>query len=185
MNNPRFFCQYKYNGTDMMLAGKSSEHLDADYTVTEDGIKLTLKPKTAVSLKKAWFEFDYDFKDDDKFFANGYQAWTTSREYTKKDVRKGINKLAKVYPFIKLSGTSSDVWFCEDKEIPGLFRSHTYTYIKNGADFLFLGSCMKGNNVRLLHDGVKISESHAPSLKIGVGGGHVGIGGDDRRAMLQ
>ena len=151
MNNPRFFCQYKYNGTDMMLAGKSSEHLDADYTVTEDGIRLTLKPKAAVSLKKAWFEFDYDFKDDDKFFANGYQAWTTSREYTKKDVRKGINKLAKVYPFIKLSGTSSDVWFCEDKEIPGLFRSHTYTYIKNGTDFLFIGSLSEKQGFTIIH----------------------------------
>lgn len=140
MNNPRFFCEYKYNGKDLLLAGTSSEYLDADYSVTEDAIKLTLKPKAAVTLKKAWFEFDHEFKDNDKFFANGYQSWTTSREYTKNDIHYGINKLAKMYPFIKLSGTSSDVWFCEDEEKKGVFRSHAYSYIKNGEDFLFIGS---------------------------------------------
>lgn len=151
MNNPIFFCEYKYNDTDMILAGNSSEYLDADYSVTEDGIKLTLKPKASVSFKKAWFEFDYDFKDNDKFFANGYQAWTTSREYTKKDVCKGINKLAKADPFIKFAGISSDIWFCEDKEIPGVFRSHTYTYIKNGTDFLFIGSLSEKQGYTVIH----------------------------------
>ena len=151
MNNPRFFCEYKYNGMDLMLAGNSSEHLDADFTVTEDAIKLTLKPKAAVSLKKAWFEFDHEFKDGDKFFSNGYQSWTTSREYTKNDVHLGINKLALTKPFIKLAGTSSDIWFCKDEEKKGVFRSHCYTYIKNGADFLFLGSLSEKQGFTMFH----------------------------------
>lgn len=140
MKDVRLICKYKHNGKEYSLTGNNSEYLDAEYTVNDDEISLTLKPKALVELTTAYFEFDHDFKDDDKFFANGYQSWTTSREYKKTDVALGINKLAKMYPFIKLSGTSSDVWFCEDKEIPGVFRSHCYTYIKNDGNFLFLGS---------------------------------------------
>ncbi len=140
MKDVRLICKYKHNGKEYSLTGDYSEYLDAEYTVNDDEISLTLKPKALVELTTAYFEFDHDFKDDDKFFANGYQSWTTSREYKKTDVALGINKLAKMYPFIKLSGTSSDVWFCEDKEIPGVFRSHCYTYIKNDGNFLFLGS---------------------------------------------
>ncbi|MBR3869812.1 MAG: alpha-galactosidase [Clostridia bacterium] len=151
MKNPRFFCEYKYNGNDFLLAGTSSAHLDAEFSVTDDAVKLTLKPQAAVTLTKAWFEFDHDFKDDDKFFSNGYQSWTTSREYTKDDIHYGINKLAKMYPFIKLSGTSSDVWFCEDKELKGVFRSHCYTYIKNGENFLFLGSLSEKQGYTIFH----------------------------------
>ena len=140
MKDPRFICKYKHNGKEYSLTGNISEYLDADYTVTDSEIKLTLKPKAMVELLCAYFEFDHNFADDDKFFSNGYQSWTTSREYTKKDVHLGINKLAKLPPFLKLAGTSSDVWFCDDEEIPGVFRSHCYTYIKNNGNFFFLGS---------------------------------------------
>ena len=151
MNNPIFKCEYRYNGQTIILEGKTSEYLDADYSVTEDSVKLTLIPKAKVELVKAWFDFHHEFKEDDKFFANGYQSWTTSREYTKKDTHYGINKLAKQYPFIKLSGTSSDVWFCEDKELSGVFRSHCYTYVKNGEDFFFLGSLSEKQAYTIYH----------------------------------
>ena len=151
MNNPIFKCEYRYNGQTILLEGKTSEFLDADYSVTDDAIKLTLIPKAKVELIKAWFDFHHEFKENDKFFANGYQSWTTSREYTKNDTHYGINKLAAMYPFIKLSGTSSDVWFCEDKELSGVFRSHCYTYIKNGEDFLFLGSLSEKQAYTVFH----------------------------------
>lgn len=151
MRNPRFFCEYTYNGNNFLLAGTTSAHLDAEFTVTDDAVKLTLKPQTAVTLTKAWFEFDHDFKDGDKFFSNGYQSWTTSREYTKDDIHYGLNKLARVQPFIKLAGTSSDVWFCDDAEKKGVFRSHCYTYVKNGENFFFLGSLSEKQGYTMYH----------------------------------
>ena len=140
MVNAIFRCEYSCNGEKILHTGASSAYLDADYTVTEDAVKLTLRPKAEISLKTARIDFNHDFAEGDKFFANGYQSWTTSREYTKNDVHLGINKLAMLPPFLKLAGTSSDVWFCEDEEKKGVFRSHCYTYIKNGRDFFFLGS---------------------------------------------
>ena len=38
MRNPRFFCEYKYNGNNFLLAGTSSAHLDAEFTVTDDAV---------------------------------------------------------------------------------------------------------------------------------------------------
>lgn len=164
MNNPLFKCEYKYNGEKMLLEGITSAHLDADISVTEDAIKLTLKPKASVELVKAWFEFNHDFRENDKYFANGYQSWTTSREYTKRDTYKGITKLLRGKNVMKLSGISADTWFCEEEEIQGIFRSHCYTYIKNGEDFLFLGSLtekqgytifradMNGNKLSIIKD---------------------------------
>ena len=140
MVNAIFRCEYSYNGEKILHTGTSSAYLEADYTVTEDAVKLTLKPKAKIALEAASINFNHDFADGDKFFSNGYQSWTTSREYTKNDVHLGINKLAMRPPFLKLAGTSSDVWFCEDEEKKGVFRSHCYTYIKNGKDFLFIGS---------------------------------------------
>lgn len=140
MKDPRFICKYKHSGTEYSLTGNTSEYLDAEYTVNDSEIKLTLKPKAMVELVSAYFEFDHEFDDEDKFFANGYQSWTTSREYKKTDIHYGLNKICRIQPFIKLAGTSSDVWFCEDEEKPGIFRSHCYTYIKNNGKFLFMGS---------------------------------------------
>ncbi len=151
MKNPIFRCEYRYNGQTMFLEGSTSEYLDADYSITADAVKLTLKPKAKVELVKASLDFSHEFKDNDKFFSNGYQSWTTSREYTKNDVHLGINKLALTKPFIKLAGTSSDVWFCDDEEKKGVFRSHCYTYVKNGKDFFFLGSLSEKQGYTLYH----------------------------------
>ena len=140
MVNAIFKCEYSCNGEKILHTGTSSAYLEADYTVTEDAVKLTLKPKAKIALATASIDFNHDFAEGDKFFSNGYQSWTTSREYTKNDVHLGINKLALRPPFLKLAGTSSDVWFCKDEEKKGVFRSHCYTYIKNGKDFLFIGS---------------------------------------------
>ena len=82
MHNPQFICNYRAAGKNYTLTGKTSELLDADYVVDNDKIKLTLKPKTLIELLDAKFIFDHDFKEGDKFFANGYQSWSTSREYT-------------------------------------------------------------------------------------------------------
>lgn len=140
MNNPRFICKYKYNGDEFLFEGKTSEYLDADYTVTDAAVKLTLKPKAEVELLDARFVFNHTFKEDDRFFANGYQSWTTSKEYMKKDRQKGIMPLIKKLRMEKLAGISADIWFCNDETENGIFHSHCYTYIKNSEKYFFIGS---------------------------------------------
>lgn len=140
MKNPRFICHYRFNGNDIVHEGADSAYLTADYSVTDDSVRLTLKPKAHIELTDACFVFDHDFRDDDRFFANGYQSWTTSREYMKSDVQTGVMPLAKKIGLGNLAGISADIRFCLDDEQPGIFRSHCYTYIKNKEDYFLIGS---------------------------------------------
>lgn len=140
MHNPQFICNYRAAGKNYTLTGKTSELLDADYVVDNDKIKLTLKPKTLIELLDAKFIFDHDFNEGDKFFANGYQSWSTSREYTENDKQPGIIPVARTNSLKKLAGISADVWFVDDETKTGVFHSHCYTYVKNNEKYMFLGS---------------------------------------------
>ena len=53
--------------------------------VTDNSIKATLTAKADITMQSLEISTEKDFDDDDLFFANGYQAWTTSREFSKKD----------------------------------------------------------------------------------------------------
>ncbi len=140
MNNPKFTCRYKYAGEEIILSGKTSEFLDADFIANENEIKLTLKPKAEIELVDAKFDYDFEFKAGDRFFANGYQSWSTSREYRKTDVQAGIPGWISKLKADKLAGISSDIYFCKQETQQGCFHAHCYTYIKNDDGFFFIGS---------------------------------------------
>ena len=140
MNNAKFYCYYRHNGTDMLLEGKTSEYLDAEYSVTDSSIKLTLKPKAEVELVWTRFEFEHNFHVNDKYFVNGYQSWSKSREYTKSDMQAAPGEWLKAFKADKFAGLASDMWLCEAEKKAGSFHSHCYTYIKNGDNFMFIGS---------------------------------------------
>ncbi len=150
MNNARFLCYYKHGDTDVLLEGKVSEYLDADYSVTDDSVTLTLKPKAPVELKWARFEFDHEFKDDDKYFVNGYQSWSISREYTKNDLQPAAADWLKYLKADKFAGLASEMWVCGKETKKGSFHSHCYTYIKNNEDYFFVGSLSEQQGFTLI-----------------------------------
>lgn len=150
MNNAKFLCYYKHEDTDVLLEGKTSEFLDADYVITEDAVKLTLKPKAPVELKWARFEFDHKFSDDDKYFVNGYQSWSTSREYTKNDLQPAAGDWLKFFRADKFAGLASEMWVCDKETKKGSFHSHCYTYVKNNENYYFVGSLSEQNGYTLI-----------------------------------
>ena len=151
MINPRFTCKYRYAGKEFILTGNASEHLDADIAVTDDKIKITLKPKDYIELLGANIEFDHTFNEEDKFFANGYQSWSTSREYKKSDEHEEINRLITGVRAGKLASISGDAWFCDTTKHKGVFRSHCYTYIKNNENYFFIGSLSEKQGYTVIH----------------------------------
>ena len=50
---------------------------------TETSIKGILTAKAELKMKSLEIETDMAFDDNDLFFANGYQSWSTTREYDK------------------------------------------------------------------------------------------------------
>ncbi len=98
--------------------------------VTEKSIKATMIAKADIVMQSFEILTEKDFDDDDLFFANGYQAWTTSREFSKFDTFDGLLKLAGITKFTKhFAGLSGDYHF-ESYGEKGKFHSYTYCYFR-------------------------------------------------------
>ncbi len=101
-----------------------------DFKQTKDSIKGILAAKCDLDMKSFEIECEKDFEDDDLFFANGYQAWTTSREFSKDDKFDGLIKAANITKFVKhFAGLSGDYHF-ESYGEEGKFHSYTYCYFR-------------------------------------------------------
>lgn len=95
-------------------------------------IKGILKAKADMVMKDLEIETTRNFEKDDLFFANGYQSWSTTREYCRYDTTKDILPLGK-----KLGGFAayacgimSDYSFGDYYGKTGNFHSYTYTYFR-------------------------------------------------------
>ncbi len=144
MENPVLNIKYKYDGKEYFLNSfGNSPYLDAQVNVTNISVNVKLFPKAFVELESAKLEFSHKFQDGDRFFSNGYESWSTSREYAKDDIQQGIPKYVGMNPIKYAVGVSSDVFFVPQEREKGHFHSHYYTYIKNvndSSEIFFLGS---------------------------------------------
>lgn len=75
---------------------KTNHSKTADFEIMEeikgDIFTLTLLPKTDITFQKFEVTGDISFSQNSKFFVNGYQSWTVSREYApNEDMRADFN----------------------------------------------------------------------------------------------
>ncbi|MBQ6625101.1 MAG: hypothetical protein IIX39_04720, partial [Clostridia bacterium] len=97
---------------------------------TKDSIKGVFIARKNMTMSKFILKGERDFDDDDLFYANGYQAWTTSREFSKHDKFDGLIKVAKVSKFTAhFAGLSGDYHFEKYGE-EGKFHGYTYCYFR-------------------------------------------------------
>ncbi|MBQ7294817.1 MAG: alpha-galactosidase [Clostridia bacterium] len=110
------------------------ENIDNRYTVT-------LVPKETFELVDFYAEMPYKFRSGDKFFANGYQSWTKTKEWKADEIMPSTIKLANISDFTKdLAKKTSDEWIVDYSGKKGEFHSHCYTYIKTGDRVRLWGS---------------------------------------------
>lgn len=85
-------------------------------------------------------QFAYDFSENDKLFLNGYQSWTDSCEHGIRDRMRGIGhipgKVREKYRFSQYG----DYNFADYPNRVGLLHGWSYAYIRNEAQFSFIGS---------------------------------------------
>lgn len=136
-----FYIRYHADGVYYATHKERCVHYTIDKQITENGIKVVIHPKVKMQLECVTLTAKRVFKDHEKFFANGYQAWTTSREVKKSDKYKRLNQLYKVSEFVSTLATpSGDALFVEEEKGVGRFHGYTYTYIKNGDKLELFGS---------------------------------------------
>ena len=97
---------------------------------SDEQIFATLTAKADLDFQALTITSPHAFAEDDLFYANGYQAWTTSREYGKTDCAHGITSLAHISRFTtELAATSGDYFFA-DYGKGGVFHGYTYCYLR-------------------------------------------------------
>lgn len=149
MTNPVFKFSYVLNGKSINDYGTENGNFKIDYEFDDSVLKAVLTAKKNLKLTKFEIMFSHTYKADDKFFSNGYQAWTTSREYSKSDKQPGLTPFA-VGGLKKIPGCMTDYLFAEQPKVSGEFYSHTYSYIKNGDDFFLIGSLSEKKGFTLI-----------------------------------
>lgn len=140
MRNPVFNVSYYADGVLHNVMCSANDDFSIEYEINDNAIRSAIIPKKTITLNRVDIVFEHDFIEGDKFFGNGYQAWTTTREYEKKDKIQGLIPLAVTESLRNLAGISADNRFVAEREKAGEFYSHCYTYIRNGNELLFLGS---------------------------------------------
>lgn len=132
--------RYSECGTKFSVPAGSNTHYFITCEEDEGSVKAKITARERIELDKVDIVYLYDFKNGDKFFGNGYQAWTTSREYIRSDAMKDLIPIAVTKPLKNLAGISADCRFVDFPKKSGEFYSHCYTYVRNGKDLFFIGS---------------------------------------------
>lgn len=126
-------------GTKFIDGAKQTDKYELRLEVTHDGAKASVTAKKTIRMHRFDLAFEFPFEPDDRFFSNGYQSWTTSREYTVNDRMRDIIPIAKG-KLKKLAGISADCRFVDFPTEAGAFTSHCYTYVKRGKEVFLAGS---------------------------------------------
>ena len=126
----KFYAELKHNGSVVSCKDFENEYFDFKYDEKKGSIKATLTAKKDFEMVSLALEYEKDFDDKDLFYANGYQAWTTSREFSKNDKFDGLIEIAKISKFTAhFVGLSGDYHFEKYGET-GKFHGYTYCYFR-------------------------------------------------------
>lgn len=147
MEDFRFTVRYRVDGVLYETHKERCVHYTIDKIVTDDEIKLIIHPLANMKMLALSLDCARDTKEGEVFFGNGFQAWTTSREYRKTDETQvfctPLRHLGKMADdFVTCSG---DYRIYPPEKGAGHFHSWTYTYYKCDGKLEFYGSTGERN----------------------------------------
>lgn len=172
---------YKLNfsyktGKEIKNTEISNDDVSFDLRQTENGLTLTVIPKKEISDISFYLERGYEYPQDSKFFANGFQSWTDTKEFAKNELMADEGIVGKGLfgksPFgMNLVGNYT---FVEQSKECGVFHSNSFAYVRNEKNIDFFGSLndrtgytiiyadMNKNTLRFSKDveGITISEPY-------------------------
>jgi alpha-galactosidase len=118
-------------------------------------VRVAIVPSVELEIKELSINADFYFKESHRIFVNGYQSWTDSREFFIDEKMKTITKLAapiiKKYQFDKYG----DYTFKKYSKKSGEFHGYTYSYIREGESFKFIGSLSERNGYTIIEQYVR------------------------------
>ncbi len=172
---------YKLNftyktGKELKTTEISNDDVSFDLHQAENGLTLTVIPKKEISDISFYLEREYEYPQDSRFFANGFQSWTDTKEFAKNELMADEGIVGKGLfgksPFgMNLVGNYT---FVEQSKECGVFHSISFAYVRNEKTIDFFGSLndrtgytiiyadMNKNTLRFSKDveGITISEPY-------------------------
>jgi alpha-galactosidase len=135
-----FHFTYKI-GNSVKTATENNDDFNFDINESNGSLKVLLLPKKPISILNFYIEQKYNFNDNSKFFANGFQSWTDTKEFTKNERMAGLGLVGKS-PFGKIFGLKyvGDYTFVKEEQSSGEFHSISFAYVRNGNTLDFVGS---------------------------------------------
>ena len=172
---------YKLNfsyktGKEIKTTEMSNDDVSFDLRQSANGLKLTVIPKKQISDISFYLERNYEYQTDSRFFANGFQSWTDTKEFTRNEMMADEGLIGRGIfgksPFgINLVGNYT---FVKQPKEYGNFHAFSFAYVRNDKNVDLFGSLndrtgytiiyadMNKNTLRFSKDveGIKISEAY-------------------------
>lgn len=144
-----FALEYKLNGEVKADVGMDTAVYSVSVVEGEGTVKYVLHPKKKIELIGAYLTGAYEYTATDRVYVNGYQSWTTSREYRKNDVQPGINGIGFIAG--RILSLFGDYDFQKYPKKPGLFHSYSYTYVNTDGKVKLLGTTTERTGFTVFH----------------------------------
>ena len=122
--------EFCIDGISYELSDFDNEGFTLELKEDENSIKAVIKVKKDIEMKSVRLSQEREYGFDDLFYANGYQAWTTAREFCRTDKLNGILGISKISRFTEnINGITGDYKFARYGKA-GQFHSYTYAYFR-------------------------------------------------------
>lgn len=135
------FIKYRTGGTEK-IAKNSNE--DFELTLVEkndNNLILKMNAHKPLEVLEFYMRRKYDFAQNARFLANGFQSWSDTKEFTKEEKMPNLGLIGHS-PFGMFFGMKyvGDYTFVKPERKAGTFHSHSFAYVRTGEEYDFVGS---------------------------------------------
>ena len=156
----KYFFKYSVDGIKK-LTNKPNDDFTYETETTPNGLKVTLIPTVPIKVLEFYVQLDFTFHPESKFFANGFQSWTDTKEFTREETVADLNTIGKS-PYGKMFGMKyiGDYTFIHSDRKKGQFHSHGFAYVRNGRAISLFGSLNDRTGYTLIY-----ADMHANTMR--------------------
>ncbi|MCR5208323.1 MAG: hypothetical protein K6C14_07615, partial [Eubacterium sp.] len=90
----KYYFKYIADGKTK-LANKPNDDFTFEMTEQINTLKVILTPNKPVRILEFYVQLDYKFYPTSRFFANGFQSWTDTKEFTREETVSDLNTIGK------------------------------------------------------------------------------------------
>ncbi len=118
------------NGTVRSFSDIDNDYYTLRMRMTGNSIEASLEAKQEFTLQAFTLTTEREFTENTLFFSNGWESWSTTREYGPKDIARGIHPFTHyTEDYVQYNGFSGDYAYTT-YDVQGQFHSWSYTYLR-------------------------------------------------------